>query len=158
MIQTTELRIGNLLIYNSDIYKVSALSKHKVETEPVGNKAGINDNSNKLNFIPLNEEWMKLLSGNDTGYLTISSLERTSNSSDFIILSTIECYLHDEGFLRVCAYEYDKQPGGGSPAISDDVITLGYRHITFVHQLQNLYFDLTGKELTVNFPNQSVAE
>jgi len=146
MLDATELRIGNLLDYNSHTYVVTALSKNKVEAEPLGNNTPGASANVKLEYLPLTEEWMKLFAGNETGYLIMSSLERTSNSSDFITLSTVECYLHEDGFLRVCAYEYDKEPNG-STNISDDVITLGYSHITFVHQLQNLYFDLSGKEL-----------
>jgi len=148
MIEATELRIGNLLDYDSHSYIVTSLSKNKVEVEPLGDATIAASTKVKLEYIPLSEEWMKRLAGNETGYLAISSLERSSNSSDLITLSTIECYLHEDGFLRVCAYEYDKQPNG-SPNISDDVITLGYSHITFVHQLQNLYFDLCGKELSL---------
>ncbi len=148
MIQSNELRLGNLLSYNSNIYVVSSLSKNKVEAEPIGQAKSSSAAYFKLEYIPLDEDWMKLLAGNETGYLTISSLERTSDSSDIIVLSTIECYLHEDGFLRVCAYEYDKQPNG-STEISDDVITLGYRHVIYLHQLQNLYFVLSGEELTI---------
>lgn len=148
MIQSKELRLGNLLSYDSNIYVVSSLSKNKVEAEPKGQAQSPSAALFPFEYIPLDEHWMKLLAGNDTGYLTISSLERTSDSSDIIVLSTIECYLHEDAFLRVCAYEYDKQPDG-STEISDDVITLGYGHIIFLHQLQNLYFALSGKELTI---------
>ncbi len=148
MIQAIELRIGNLLVYNTHTYVVRSLSKNKVEAEPLGKTTFAASTNVELEYIPLNEEWMRLLSGNDTGNIIISSLERISNSSDIIILSTVECYLHEDGFLRVCAYEYDKQPNG-TVNISDDVIMLGYPHITFVHQLQNLYFDLAAKELPI---------
>ncbi|MEO5995296.1 MAG: hypothetical protein ABIN89_01280 [Chitinophagaceae bacterium] len=155
MILAAELRIGNLLDYNTHSFIVTSLSKNKVEAEPLGDATNAASAKIKLEYVTLSEEWMKLLAGNETGYLTISSLERSSNSSDLITLSTIECYLHEDGFLRVCAYEYDKQPNG-STNISDDVITLGYSHITFVHQLQNLYFDLSGKELPLPLPDREI--
>jgi hypothetical protein len=146
MIKNTDLRLGNLLLCGSTVQRVTALATDKVNSSPIntempGNSSGIYE------YLPLDEEWMNRFAGNDSGYITISELERTTESSDLIILSTVECYLHEDGFLRVCAYEYDKQPDG-SLNISDDVITLGYRHIQYAHQLQNLYFDLSGKELT----------
>jgi len=152
MIKAADLRIGNLLDYNAHSYIVTSLSRNKVEAAPLGDASHSASANIKLEYVPLSEDWMKLLAGNETGYLTISTLERGSNSSDLITLSTIECYLHEDGFLRVCAYEYDKKPNG-STNISDDVITLGYSHITFVHQLQNLYFDLSGKELLIPPPD-----
>lgn len=147
MIQSNELRIGNLVEYYSETFIVNGLSNNDITVELYGNPSNASRTANEeFKYIPLTEDWMKLLSGSESGYLTISSLERTSESSDIIVLSTVEGYVHEEGFLRVCAYEYDKQEDG-STNISGDVITLGYRHITFIHQLQNLYFDLSGKEL-----------
>ena len=147
MIQTNELRIGNLLLLNGQQCMVTSLGIDKVDVVswPAGSK--LENNLGDLSYLPLSEEFMTTLSGDETGYLTMSELERTTDSSDIVMLSTVECYLHDDGFLRVCAYEYDKQPDG-TINTSDDVITLGYKHIRNVHQLQNLYFAITGKELT----------
>ena len=150
MIKANELRIGNLVINNSTTFIIHSLSKNKIEVQQLDDATNISSAGYTFEYVPLNEAWMTMFSGNETGYLTISSLERTSDSSDIIVLSTVEGYLHDEGFLRVCAYEYDKQTDG-STNISDDVITSGCRHITFVHQLQNLYFDLSGRELALNY-------
>jgi hypothetical protein len=150
MIKASELRLGNLLMYDSNIFIVSSLSENNVIAARRAHNVGPGNSQTDYAFeyLPLSEELMMIVSDNETGYLTISSLERTSDSSDIIVLSTIECYLHEDGFLRVCAYEYDQQPDG-STNISDDVITLGYRHIRYAHQLQNLYFNLTGKELPI---------
>ena len=147
MIQTNELRLGNLLLADGNTCIVTAISKSKVEAEWLSQDQDQQIPYENVDYLPLSEEWMNRFAGNDTGAITMSELERTTDSSDIIILSTIECYLHDDGFLRVCAYEYDKEPDG-SLNISDDVITLGYKHMRYVHQLQNLYFDLCGKELT----------
>ena len=146
MIQTNELRLGNLLLANGITSIVTSVSKDKVEAASLMAGEGQEVVYENLEYLPLNEEWMNRFAGNETGSITMSELERTTDSSDIIILSTIECYLHEDGFLRVCAYEYDKEPDG-SLNISDDVITLGYNHIRHAHQLQNLYFDLCGKEL-----------
>lgn len=146
MIQINELRLGNLLLSDGNTCVVTSISKNNVGLELLLPDEGAQITHENLEYLPLSEEWMNTFAGNETGAITMSELERTTDSSDIIILSTIECYLHDEGFLRVCAYEYDKEPDG-SLNISDDVITLGYKHIRYVHQLQNLYFDLCGKEL-----------
>ena len=142
----SELPLGNLVLANGEQNAVTAISGDTIEAGAPSDQSVTDPDFFKP--IALNQDWMIKFSGKETGYLIISQLERTTDSSDIVILSTIECYLHDDGFLRVCAYEYDKQPDG-SEDISDDVITLGYKHIRYVHQLQNLYFDLTGKELRV---------
>ncbi len=148
MIQPNDLRINNLLKAGESIFKVVALSTNEIKTISLSGAEAPPASLEQYVYISLSEEYMQTIAGNDSGNLLISSLERTSDSSDMITLSTIECYLHDEGFLRICAYEYDKQPDG-SLEISEDVITLGYEHIRYVHQLQNLYFSLSGKELAL---------
>ncbi len=148
MIQRAELRLGNLVSCDGNIYTVVSLSHTSMEVKISGD-AG-NPDCDYLSFEPvaLNAEWMKQFSGDDKGYLIISEMERESPSSNIRILSTVEGFLHADGFLRVCAYEYERYPDGSS-LVPDDVITLGYKHIRYVHQLQNLYHLLTGKELAV---------
>jgi hypothetical protein len=148
MIHFKELRIGNLVLSGTEIGVVTGIWSDKAEIRTLqGNKLRSMAFS-AMQPIALNEEWMEKLSGDENGYLTLSDLERKTDSSDMILLSTIEGYLHDDGFLRVCAYEYEKQADGTIQG-SDDVITLGYTHIRYVHQVQNLFFDLSGKELVV---------
>ncbi len=148
MIHFKELRIGNLVLSGNEICVVTGIWGDKAEIRTLqGNKLQSLAFS-AMQPIALNEEWMEKLSGDENGYLTLSDLERKTDSSDMILLSTIEGYLHDDGFLRVCAYEYEKQADGTIQG-SDDVITLGYTHIRYVHQVQNLFFDLSGKELAV---------
>jgi hypothetical protein len=148
MIQSRELRIGNLLLFNREICTVTGISGNKAEIRTLRGNEVQSVAFSALQPISLNEEWMEKLSGDENGYLTLSDLERKTDSSDMILLSTMEGYLHDDGFLRVCAYEYEKQEDGTIQG-SDDVITLGYTHIRYVHQVQNLYFDLSGKELVI---------
>ena len=146
MIQINELRIGNLLQLNGKQCMVTSLGANSIEVVSWPGKKKMETRLEDLSYLPLSEELMNSFSGDETGYLTMSELERTTDSSDIVMLSTVECYLHEDGFLRVCAYEYDKRPDG-TVNTSDDVITLGYKHIRNVHQLQNLYFVLTGREL-----------
>ena len=144
MINIRELRLGNLLCCNEHIFTVTSVSSNSIgaSTETGG------PDCDQLNFqyIALDAAWMSRFSGNEKGYMIISELERQTPGSEITVLSTIECFLHKDGFLRVCAYEYERYPDG-SAEIPDDVITLGYDHIRYVHQLQNLYHTLTGKEL-----------
>jgi hypothetical protein len=149
MIQSQELRIGNLLLSNREVCVVTGISRDRAEIRTLQGKEIQSITFSSILPIPLTEEWMEKLSGDENGYLTLSDLERKTDSSDMILLSTIEGYLHDDGFLRVCAYEYEKQADGNIQG-SDDVITLGYTHIRHVHQVQNLYFDLSGKELVIS--------
>ena len=146
MIQFQDVRIGNLLLCNDRVCRVTSVSSGSVETDASQGVEGPGRNGFEFRYLPLSAEWMSRFSGDEKGYIIISELEKESTSSDLIVLSTVECYLHNDGFLRVCAYEYERYPDG-SADMPDDVITLGYEHIRYVHQLQNLYYLLTGKEL-----------
>jgi len=147
MIKASDLRLNNFVFKGEYKYRIVSISANEIKATAYSSK---NDTEAVGDFSPilLTTEMMQAIAGNEAGNLLVSSLERTSDSSDMITLSTIECYLHDDGFLRVCAYEYDKQPDG-SVEISEDVITLGYEHVQYLHQLQNLYFALSGKELDI---------
>ena len=147
MVEPNQVRIGNYLLFKAKPCIVTAIGKNSLQVEALSKGGPLDSALLELSYLPLTEEWMRKFSGDESGYLTVSELERTTDSSDMVILSTIECYLHEDGFLRVCAYEYDKQPDGTMDT-SDDVITLGYKHIRYVHQLQNFYFALSGEELS----------
>ena len=84
-----------------------------------GDRCYLSSYCNNINPISLTEEWLLKL-----GFELIGSFYRLKKSK------LIQIILHDDG-LDVCNYN------------------LYLHQIKYVHQLQNLYFALTGAELTV---------
>jgi hypothetical protein len=139
LIDITTLRLGNLLLYNNEPHYVSFLSldiddeyQELIGVTPFGKRSGEKNDwiralGDSLKPIPITEEWL------------------------------IKC-----GFEKGPAYEpegitYKKRIGISPVAIST---TERYRYLWIdeklihhnhqhVHQLQNLYFALTGEELTI---------
>lgn len=114
-----ELRIGNLIEWNKQPFKVCRIFTDSIENEfwckPL----------NELHPIPLTEEWLVKL-----------GFEESYNSSVRLKFD------HKEN--TECGYDFSR--------VSDKSME-GFRYyghyikIGFVHQLQNLYYSLTGKEL-----------
>lgn len=116
MINAAELRIGNWIYHKERLGNIQVCS---VQDDEINFKI----NPPKLEFIPLNEEWLLRFgfkkSSNEYEkqfYLGAISFE----------LSTLQCSL--------CAGEY----------VEGNACEL---EIKYVHQLQNLYFALTGQEI-----------
>ena len=119
MIQATELRIGNLLL---DAVKI------QIEVCALGKDVLMAKDSGTSRYevvrgIPLTEEW--LLRFGFTNYET--QWWYYKQEEKFVL--TYEEYLGEKNFFL--SYEYEQAP------------------IKYVHQLQNLYFALTGTELTL---------
>jgi hypothetical protein len=87
--------------------------------------------------IPLTEEWLELFG--------FEKRESSVCDSFYIGINPItHDWLFDLAWLKnMIDYSYE-----GYPFYKN-----GYHEIKFVHQLQNLYYTLTGKELTLN-PNK----
>lgn len=129
MIKANELMIGNKII--------SCLTKEEVTVDWLiikhiadGNYQNFYDNNPVYKPIPLTEDWLLKFG------LTKQRYGRVSLS-----------YLFDMGTLiydtdeKYWAYEVDTSHEGGYEC------TIATCH--YVHQLQNLYFALTGTELTI---------
>ena len=128
-----ELRIGNWVNRPSGDVKIIDLLTHRNEfgfhTELVGNVAG---NIDTLEPIPLTEEWL----------LRFGFIKRDSN--------WVIPYTDREGFK----YHHSVQFYDGEWIYSNDGSNAGCytleADISNVHQLQNLYYALTGEELEIN--------
>jgi hypothetical protein len=137
MINPTELRIGNLIRYTGAQYPFYPLKDGVVQVEEVLS-AGVNRSqgdstlyeADKLEGIPLNPEWLERMEFN-----------RFADGS----------YHRPAMFTwRVLYDAYEKAASyctGTYPELGHRV-HLNVR-IESVHQLQNLYFALTGEELTI---------
>jgi hypothetical protein len=124
----TELRIGNLVERNGKIYEVSSI--HADDTIRLFNKDKIASigcfSLKEVNPIPITEEWLfKLGFKKDTKY-------------DW------ELKVNGVLFYGMCD---DSQPVNTGITILN--LPNSIINIKHVHQLQNLYFALTGEELII---------
>lgn len=118
-----DLRVGNLLTYNNKYFKVLEIYQEKIKSQ--SNKGIVEFNLSELKPIPLTEEILIELGFKKKG--------------DFFF----DWYLAIEHFrYGVYIITYDE-----NPKFVSRVGRHGFKH---VHQLQNLYYSLTNKELKIN--------
>lgn len=117
-----ELRVGNWVEKDGEIYQASSASIVLLERGEA-----------TINPIPLTEEWLLRL-----GFGQNVPKNAWWNEIEFLIGQDVSRF-------------YLAKFGGTSenPIIEDAIPVLDSINITTVHQLQNLYFALTGQELTI---------
>lgn len=143
--KANELRIGNLVlgVDNKEYHVIGIFGSEDsgVSLSPVreSNTSLYRDTEFKnLNGIPLTEEWLKKFGTKE---------EATQDS----LFQTPYLLLREDGYMWIefqADGHYDlflkqKNTDGTCDSILLDV------ELKFVHQLQNLYFALTGEELTI---------
>lgn len=130
MIQATELRIGNLVLYNDRVIEVEEVLYGGANRRGDG---GIWYPQEDLDGIPLTEKWLEKF-----GF----KHHRITKDRNPIL----ECE-----WMQLAISDFDQRSllfwDNGLMSIEDHYIDLS--HIKYVHQLQNLYFALTGEELTI---------
>lgn len=126
MIPANQLRINNLVYYNNQHNEIGLVTEIKTSLIPKIDYVGINNRidvyyqTKHINPIPLTEEWL-LKFGFDNKY----------NKDKFTIIPKgILNYKNGRTYFNSWTI-LEKQPD-------------------YVHELQNLYFALTGEELTLN--------
>ena len=129
--EATELRIGNLVYNDRVTNSITAINTHSVTLlTPQGNE--ISASLELIKPIPLTSEWLEKF-GFDPAYHKLtgehSHLPTRYNLNGFQIYIQ---YYH--GSEETCYYELEM-----NPAIE----------IKHIHQIQNIYFALTGEELTI---------
>lgn len=117
MIQANELRIGSLLNYGNDIVVVSAIFKSHFNCERLNGVSIGNNHQNNFQSIHLTREILE-----KCGFVT----DGFYNSAERWVLLDILLF-RGNGHFILCYYPKTE--------------------IKYLHQLQNLYFALTGKEL-----------
>ena len=134
-IKANDLRIGNLVLDRGNkILTIDRFWGNKIECDikgmPDKSESGIQvylhqftEDIDYLIPIPLTEEWLLKLGLNKIAIWTFS--------------------LHLVGNLELIYYSGEKGWSIGLKNYSD------FSNLKYVHQIQNLYFALTGKELTV---------
>jgi len=127
MIQVNELRIGNKFgfFHNNQLYatcKVSKIGKSFEETEFENDYKGFSIDGS-LEAIPITIEILNKLKAVKVYY----------DKNIYQISLVIFCWHSEYGLCIWYA--------------QNDCILYGSIHFNYLHQLQNIYFDLTGKEL-----------
>jgi hypothetical protein len=136
MMESKELRIGNLVYYGkeNEIHEVSPyglFTNEEVRTLP-------------YSPIPLTDEWLVKF-----GFKRIIFC-KNERDQEFInvgyVFNEYEPNEYDPYLIMDLVYGYQLALFTDD---NEDYITFEARPFHFVHQLQNLYFALTGEELTI---------
>lgn len=122
-LKTTELRIGNIITIDGGIYEVVNISKSSFGIELVEESTGMRTNGGRRNPIEITKEWL----------IKLGFYEILKDAFRFETFDIEFLHFHNE---RSCFFIT-------SMCLWDVEI-----HVQYVHQLQNIFFILTGKELT----------
>jgi hypothetical protein len=133
--KATELRIGNTLDYHVQTVTVMAIDRNKATFGYFVDSIGFDrafDNPDFPKPIPITEEW-----------LIKFGFQKIAHKIDIFEKERIRVWLGSRGSC-LCYL------------IEEDTTTAHYISNTFeyIHQLQNLYFALTGEELKLHEGNQ----
>lgn len=124
MIDTKELRVENLVLsptgWIGRVYNVSPQFVTIVDDNLEPYAFG----SDLINPIPITPEWLERLGWH------------------------LSHHGYWEYFTDIIGMTWDKETGFDAHFADTDIAT-GLPHIKYIHQLQNLYFALTGQELTI---------
>lgn len=131
--KANELRIGNLVKHDSFIGFIVSIYKDGVIVDFTKNPFKI-DGYASIQPIPLTEEWLVKL-----------GFERDKTGDLSIMINSIDTHLF---FVVTKDWFYPSLIS--EPEYSNTTPScIGLNRIQYVHQLQNLYFALTGEELTI---------
>tara|TARA_R110002153_G_scaffold241842_1_gene397019 strand:- start:566 stop:1009 length:444 start_codon:yes stop_codon:yes gene_type:complete len=140
-----ELRIGNYLNYIEKMYvgepdqtvAVSAIFENGIKTKEFGNTRMVT--LKNFEYIPLTEEWLAKL-----GFEQMSSY---SSMDGFHWVTNHEIKGMEQYFTMFKGSQYDRNLPDKFYIEPFEIINDNKVFINYVHQLQNLYFALTGTEL-----------
>lgn len=124
--KANELRIGNWVEFEGKHYRIDSISKTFPTLDTTEFGIGVVD-WNNLKPIPLTEEWLIKFGFEDV------------TSEDFGVDKRIKTF--EKEFFKIYLPEYRCRLFGIT------YVDAAFLKIEFVHQLQNLYFALTGEEL-----------
>lgn len=121
MIQANELRIGNLVRVENEVLNVNFLNENDIGLEGDISRSGLYHRS-FVSSLEITEEWLLKF-----GFARRSDNHYSISQKNISFIWSPELWL----------YCIDNNSGYSIPL----------DHIRYVHQLQNLYFALTGEEL-----------
>ena len=136
-----ELRIRNLLMYGDKLVEVSAIFRSHFNCESMDGISYGNSIQSNFKPIPLTEEW--LLNFGFVKYQFMNGYFINTIFGDLMIqFYKTEIHL----FFTKISYDSQGMKFNGRKFINNNK---SFTDCKYVHQLQNLYFSLTGKELTI---------
>lgn len=118
-LRVNELRIGNHIRYRNEIIEVQATDILSAELSP-----------SDFSFIPITEEWLLKF-----GFIK----NDWYNGKHFVLNKYCSIIIEKSGYDKGVWYLGDKS----------DAYCHRLKKIQFIHELQNLYFALTGEELLI---------
>jgi hypothetical protein len=125
--KANEIRLGNLVTYDGRVFEIDTIAKEFPTLNTIEFGIGVVDWMN-INSIPLTEEWLIKFGFGDARITNrLYTRKKTDGFYGF--------YINKET-MSYCTFDYE--------GTIDDIIKIEY-----VHQLQNLYFAVTGEELTM---------
>ena len=132
MIQANELRIGNLVSFEGMAETIASI--HSDNTVRLRDKVGKEHGcfyTSLIKPVPLTEEWLLKM-----GFLKIKNKGLQKDEYPYAYTKTLHFWLAQRDYIdRFCVYYKNT--------------STNYVYIGYLHQLQNLYFALTGEELTI---------
>lgn len=134
--EANELRIGNYFGCDGDILQVTNINEHGIFGGKIAIKnTGMRTNSGQKYPIEITEEWL----------LRFGFEKRKTDLSDY------EYFKFISGSESISWFQDGSCAVGGSyEEIQKGICYCSNAIINHVHQLQNLYFSLTGEELKLN--------
>lgn len=135
-LQAKDFRIGNFVEYDNRVFEIDSISNDFPTLNSIEFGVGVVD-WNNLQPIPLTENWLL-----DFGF-EVKNFDYTTPISECKVV-TLTLIPHDEqhSSLTVCVTQKDED----FFEVNENVIL---SDISFVHQLQNLFFALSGEELQI---------
>lgn len=125
----TELRIGNLVMYNGKVVRVEQITKHKIGYHTKPYEMGMNyARLCEIEPIPITEELLKK-----------NGFEIDQNITEYELLS---CYER-----RITAYEV--KYGWHFHIDDEEYCTCFSNTLKYIHDLQNAFYLVTGKDLEI---------
>ena len=131
-----ELRIGNLVYYKSRVINVTMIGEFGIQSKTRLETINAKFITPDITGIPLTEEWL-LRFGFEKNKVKLDLVDWTDYRKGNMVLNYTT--------FEVTGYQVEY----GSEIFDIEERT-HICAIQYVHQLQNLYFALTGKELTIN--------
>lgn len=139
MIDYKEVRIGNLVSYEGKEYKIEGISKDYPFLDTIEFGAGVVEWKD-LEPIPLTEAWLLTF-----GFTKVESVSFYWDAKAVFVKNDYAIFYHvnegirfgfENGITRFIDKSFQYKNGNGI-----------INEITYIHQLQNLYFALTNTEL-----------
>lgn len=147
MINTSELRLGNIILFNGEPVKVKGIHSNSVLLDGVMRPAA-NDMGVEYNPVPANEDSLQPLPLSD---FLLESMKR----GRMMIGDSVQHPYHlGSATFTICSDDegyYIGMSASGQPA------HITPNHFYYYHQLQNIYFAQYGKEFGVSEQDIKIA-